>query len=126
MLNELCQLADALDREGIAPKEWDSKLKELPKVSNKKPCYRIYIADNGSVDGVDILSVDLVSSLRKWEPSLGNSFPGFNIQPLYRLVFDENVEEEKKNKKRLKSWGEGNESIDVELLKSWCNEQNNN
>ncbi|RLE47518.1 hypothetical protein DRJ25_02200 [Candidatus Woesearchaeota archaeon] len=126
MLNELCQLADALDREGIAPKEWDSKLKELPKVSNKKPCYRIYIAGDGSVDGVDILSVDLVSSLRKWEPSNGNSFPGFNIQPLYRLVFDENVEEEKNNKKRLKSWGEGKEAIGVELLKSWCNEQNNN
>jgi len=126
MLNELCQLADALDREGISPKEWDPKLKELPKVSNKKPCYRITIADNGSVGGIDILSVELVFSLRKWEPSNGNSFPGFNIQPLYRLVFDKNVEEEKNNEKRLKSWAEGKEPIDVELLKSWCSEQNIN
>ncbi len=126
MLNELCQLADALDTAGIAPKEWDPKLKELPKATTKKPCYRIFIADDGSVEGIDAINHEIVPFLKKWEPSNGSSFPGLNIQPLYRIAFDESIEEQKTAKKRLKAWRDGKQSIDVDLLKSWCAERNDN
>ena len=56
---------------------------------------------------------ELVASLRKWEPSNGNSFPGFNIQPLYRIA-------DETSKKLLKKWREGKEQVDLNLLKEWC------
>lgn len=126
MLNELCQLADALDIAGIAPKEWDSKLKELPKATSKKPCYRILIAENGDIEAIGTINDDVVHFLKKWEPSNGSSFPGFNIQPLYRIAFDENIEEQKNAKKQLKAWREGKLSVDIDILRSWCAESNGN
>lgn len=126
MLNELSQLADALEREGISPKVWDPKLKELPKTNKKKPCFQILLAKDGTVDSIEILSADLVASLRKWEPSgNGYSFPGLNINPLYRIVFGDH-EQDRENKKKIKNWGEKKENIDVELLKTWCNKENDN
>jgi hypothetical protein len=119
MLNELCQLADALENAGISPKEWHPHLKLLPKASDKKPCYRISIAEDNSVVSVDELNIELAAILRKWEPSNGNSFPGFNIQSLYRLVGDD-------QKGKLKVWFEGKEPVDVGLLKSWCTSETDN
>ncbi len=119
MLNELCHLADALERAGISPKEWHPQLKPLPNASEKKPCYRISIAKDNSVVSVDVLNIKLAATLRKWEPSNGSSFPGFNIQPLYRITGDD-------QKKKLKEWKDGKERIDIILLKSWCTELNNN
>ena len=40
-------------------------------------------------------------------------FPGFNIQPLYRIADED-------SKKRLKKWREGKEPIDLNLIKEWC------
>jgi hypothetical protein len=119
MLNELCQLADSLEKAGIVPKEWHGQLKLLPKVSEKKPCYRIFISDKGRIAAVDVIPAELAPKLRKWEPSNGNSFPGFNIQPLYRVVKEE-------QKKKLKEWREGKEKIDTEKLRSWLLEDTNN
>ncbi|NOQ21285.1 MAG: hypothetical protein GQ565_01370 [Candidatus Aegiribacteria sp.] len=119
MLNELCQLADALEIAGITPKDWHPKLKLLPKVSAKKPCYRIAIDRDGSIKLIDTLSADLVAVLRKWEPSNGNSFPGFNIQPLYRITDED-------QKKQIKAWREGKQAVDINLLKSWCTAENDN
>lgn len=119
MLNELCQLADALENAGISPKEWHPQLKPLPNASNKKPCYRISIADDNSVVNIDELNIELAVTLRKWEPNNGSSFPGFNIQPLYRMTGDD-------QKKKLKEWREGKDRVDIILLKSWCTESNNN
>lgn len=121
MLNELCQLADALEKNHIQPKEWHPQLKSLPNVSLKKPCYRICIAEDGVIVSIEPFTQELVVVLRKWEPNNGNSFPGFNIQPLYRIT-----DEDAKN--RIKSWREDGDkkSIDIELLKSWCVEGSNN
>lgn len=83
MLNELCQLADILDEMNIQPKEWHAQLKLLPKVSVKKPCYKICITKDGTINSVELLNKELVSILRKWEPDNGSSFPGFNIKPFY-------------------------------------------
>lgn len=119
MLNELCQLADSLEKAGIAPKEWHPQLKQLPKVNDNKPCYKITISADGIIDGIEVLTIDLVSKLRKWEPSNGNSFPGFNIHPLYRITTDE-------QKKKLKQWKDGKDIIDIELLKTWLSEDTQN
>lgn len=119
MLNELNQLADALEMAGITPKEWHSQLKPLPKASDKKPCYRIFLMEHNAIVSIDELNIELSAILRKWEPSLGNSFPGFNIQPLYRITDNE-------QKKKLKLWKDGKERIDLSVLKSWCSASNNN
>lgn len=113
MLNELYQLSLTLERAGIIPRDWHKDLKPLPNVTPKKPCYRILIAQDGSISGIETIGKELALCLRKWEPSNGNSFPGFNIQPLYR-VSDET------NKKILKKWREGKEPIDLQKLKELC------
>jgi hypothetical protein len=113
MLNELYHLAKAIERADIVPLDWHKDMKPLPNASDKKPCYRIVINADGIVTGVEPIKNDLAVRLRKWEPSLGNSFPGFNIQPLYRLVDED-------EKKRLKKWKERREQVDIELLKKWC------
>src|SRR3990172_11126236 len=102
MLNELYHLSIALERAGIVPVDWHKDLKPLPNASDKKPCHRISISPDGSIAGIETMKKELVACLRKWEPSNGNSFPGFNIQPLYRLADGD-------KKKRLKKWrgGEG-------------------
>lgn len=113
MLNELYYLSLSLKDCGIKPPDWYKDLKPLPKATNKKLCYKILVGDDGFIAGVEPMSQDIVPNLRKWEPSNGNSFPGFNIQPLYRIT-DEG------SKKRLKKWREGKESIDFTLVKEWC------
>jgi len=113
MLNELHDLAKTLEKCGITPRDWHKDLKPLPNATSKKHCYKILIDVNGGISGIDTLNEDLVTCLRKWEQSLGNSFPGFNVQPLYRVTDEE-------TKKRLKKWRDGKEPIDVEVLKEWC------
>ncbi len=119
MLNELNQLADALEKAHITPKEWHPQLKLLPKASNKKPCYCISIDKDSTISKIDKLNLDLIPNLRKWEPSNGNSFPGFNIQPLYRIADAE-------QKKIIKPWKDGTKPIDIKILKSLCSEENKN
>jgi hypothetical protein len=119
MLNELIQLADALEKAGITPLNWHPQLHELPNVSDKNLCYKIAISKECSVANIDTINKDLVKNLRKWEPSNGNSFPGFNIAPLYRITGDE-------QKKKLKSWREGKETIDTNILREWCSDRTNN
>lgn len=116
MLNELYQLSAVLKDKGIKPYSWHKDLKPLPNISNKKPCYRILISSDGSISGIEPMEKELAECLRKWETSNGNSFPGFNIQPLYRIADED-------NKKRLKKWREGNEQIDLNLIKEWCAEE---
>ncbi|MDY6990038.1 MAG: hypothetical protein SWQ30_18505 [Thermodesulfobacteriota bacterium] len=115
MLNELYDLSVVLKEVVSIPPEHD-KLRSLPSVSEKKPCYRILISSDGSILGVEPIKKELVACLRKWEPSNGNSFPGFNIHPLYRLA-------DKDRKKHLKKWREGKEPLDLTLLKDWCSEE---
>ena len=119
MLNELCQLADILDEMNIQPKEWHAQLKLLPKVSVKKPCYKICITKDGTINSVELLNKELVSILRKWEPDNGSSFPGFNIKPFYQITGAD-------EKKRLKLWRDGKEDIDVLQLRKWCTIKSSN
>ncbi len=116
MLNELYQLSVVLEDKGIKPYDWHKDLKPLPNTSDKKPCYRILISSDGSISGVEPMKKKLAECLRKWETSNGNSFPGFNIQPLYRIADED-------SKKRLKKWREGNDQIDLSLIEEWSTEK---
>jgi hypothetical protein len=113
MLNELYHLSVTLKDSCIKPRDWYKDLKPLPNVTPKKLCYKILVGKDGSVAEVEPISEELVPKLRKYEPSNGNSFPGFNIQPLYRITDED-------SKKRLKKWREGKEPIDLALVKEWC------
>lgn len=119
MLNELYQLSDVLKIVNIKPHDWHKDLKPLPKATIKKPCYKILIGKDISIESIEPIVEDKVTFLRKWEQGNGNSFPGFNIQPLYRVTDDE-------IKKKIKKWREGKETIDVDLLKKWCSGDNLN
>jgi len=115
MLNELFHLAVVIKEAGIIPLDWHKDLKPLPIATPKKPCYKILLRSDGSISGIEPMHGERTSMLRKWEPSNGNSFPGFNVQPLYRITDED-------RKKRLRKWREGKEAVDVVELKNWCHE----
>jgi len=119
MLNELYQLADVLKTINIERRDWHKDLKTLPKATIKKPCYKILIDKDISIKLIEPIIEDKIKFLRKWEKSNGNSFPGFNIQPLYRIT-DDGI------KKKIKKWREGKEIIDTGALEAWCNADNAN
>jgi hypothetical protein len=115
MLNELYHLSTVLAGGGISPYQWHEALKLLPNASERTPCYRILVGSDGSITRIEPMTKELAASLRKWEPSNGNSFPGFNIQPLYRIT-------DETSKKFLKKWREGKEQIDMDMTRQWCTE----
>lgn len=99
MLNELHDLSLSLERAGIVPTEWHPDLKELPKVSKAKPCFKIYLAMDGSVTDIEPIEDDAkLDGLRKWQ-SGGNgfSFPCFNVRPLFKACKEYPAKEEEKN-----------------------------
>jgi hypothetical protein len=119
MLNELCQLSNSLERAGITPVDWHKDLKTLPKVGKKAPCFKIVFGVDGDIVEVTTITSELAGILRKWEKNNGDSFPGFNIPPLYRVVDEE-------KKKFLQRWRDGKMQFDLEKIKSWCTEENRN
>jgi hypothetical protein len=120
MLNELCQLSDALKGAGVVTEEWHPQMKPLPKVSRKAPCFRVWINTNGDIALIDTISNELATMIRKWEPSNGDSFPGFNVKSLYRVILDDT------EKKELKAWRDGKKPVDIDMLKGWCLEEARN
>lgn len=80
MLNELYSLAGCLPKD-IKLMYWHPKLKELPKITRQKPCYRVLIGEDG-VSNIEIVR-ELPEGVRKWETANGHSFPAFNIKPVY-------------------------------------------
>lgn len=117
MLNELCQLSETLSG-NVKMRDWHDSLKQLPNANHKKPCYKIMIAQNGIISGIEPLGDEIVSSLRKWQlGSNGYSFPGFNILPFY-CVKDES------EKKRLEKWNKGKDPVELDSLKQSCIPEN--
>ena len=86
MIDELIKVAEAMDKAYVVALDWHPKLKVLPKVTKKAPCVRIRLTGNGHIQDVELLGEGQVALLRKYEPDLGRSLPGFNVRPLYRLV----------------------------------------
>ena len=116
MINELYNLAKALDREGIKGIEWHRKYKKLPNVTAKSPCIRIWLADDGTVCGMESLTREHADTLRKYGDNQ-SSFPAFNISPLYRVVDADAIDE-------LEKMEAGRYRPDIEKIKSWCSVNN--
>lgn len=116
MINELHNLARTLDTKGIQIPEWHRKYKELPKVTPKSPCFRIWLDDQGTVCGIENLTSEHVSKLRKYGDNQ-SSFPAFNISSLYRIV-DQTIID------KLEQFETGQIKLNVDELKSWCSVNN--
>ena len=112
MLNELYSLSTALKNKGISTKEWHREYKPLPKVTAKAPCIRIWLAQDGSIRGLESISTELAQSLRKYGNNQG-TFPAFNIVPLYRITDKEQLSE-------LEQIEKGTIPPNFEKIKSWC------
>jgi len=112
MLNELYSLSETIGNKGIAVKEWHREYKQLPKVSKKSPCIRIWLTEDGTIREIESLSADLVQNLRKFGNNQG-TFPAFNIAPLYRLTDKEQIE-------RLEAFEKDPFLLDLDEVKNWC------
>lgn len=86
MLNELYDLSLSLEKAGIVPTEWHPDLKELPKISKAKPCFKVFLAPEGRVTEIEpIEDATKLDGLRKWQSGgNGYSFPCFNVRPLFK------------------------------------------
>ncbi|WP_019850202.1 hypothetical protein [Desulfitobacterium sp. PCE1] len=116
MLNELYSLSTAMKSKGISTKEWHREYKSLPKVTAKAPCIRIWLAQDGSICGLESISTELSQSLRKYGNNQG-TFPAFNIVPLYRITEKEQLTE-------LEQIEKGTIPPDFDKIKSWCVDDN--
>jgi hypothetical protein len=92
MLNELYSLSATLESKNITVEEWYDDYCELPNVTAKAPCIRIWLSQDGSICGIESISVELAQSLRKFGNNQG-TFPAFNIVPLYRITDKQQVSE---------------------------------
>lgn len=116
MLNELYSLSATLENKGISTTDWHREYHLLPRVTAKAPCIRIWLDENGSVCAFESLSSELALLLRKFGNNQ-NSFPAFNIAPLYRITNTELVEELKHIEKEPLEF-------DLDRIKSWCIDDN--
>lgn len=112
MINELVKAASSMKDAGITPENWHPKLKALPKASKKSPCLRVWLTDGGHVKDIELLRQEQVVQLRKYEPDLGKSLPGFNVRPLYRIV---KSDDEIRNSSR----GQEGEKLKIEWTKEF-------
>ncbi|MCL2791106.1 MAG: hypothetical protein FWD79_10740 [Desulfobulbus sp.] len=114
MIDELVKAADAMRNADISAKDWHPKLKTLPKVTAKAPCIRIWLTGDGHIHDLELISSELAVQLRKYEPDLGRSLPGFNVRPLYRLVkTDDDIKKASK--------GKAGEKLKAEWTKEFLN-----
>lgn len=116
MINELHNLAKTLESKGISSNEWHREYKTLPKVTAESPCIRIWLGCDGSICGLEELTAEHASVLRKYGNNQ-NSFPAFNISPLYRVTDLGSIDE-------LERIEKGHVEPDIEKIKSWCIESN--
>jgi hypothetical protein len=86
MINELYTLSKTLAGVKIERKDWHKKFKQIPNVSAKSPCFRIWFScRKPTICGIEEINAELAAQLRKWEPDYGMSFPAFNLPALYRF-----------------------------------------
>lgn len=107
MLNELYDLSLSLEKAGIVPPEWHPDLKELPKVSKAKPCFKVYLAQDGAISEIESIEDSAqIENLRKWQSGgNGYSFPCFNVRPLFKAYAGSGAEAPEK--KKFDDWLKG-------------------
>jgi len=119
MINELYKLGEAMSSAGISPQEWHRQLKELRKVTEKAPFFRLAFSKSSSVSSIEeITDQERISKLRKWETSNGSSFPVFNMPSLF--LFSKEQDQQKDD------WLSGKNHFNINLLKSWCTKKADN
>lgn len=100
MLNELFDAASSLADSGISPKDWHKEYVPIRKPSKQKPAFFVYLDESGAITDIDgIGNPDTVEELRTWESKgdLRQSFPYFNIPPLFWINFDPSKNEADKS-----------------------------
>ncbi len=107
MLNELYELSLSLEKARIAPTEWHPDLKELPKVSKAKPCFKVYLAQDGAITEIESIGDSAqIDGLRKWQSGgNGYSFPCFNVRPLFKAYAGSGAKDIEK--KKFDDWLKG-------------------
>lgn len=107
MLNELYDLSLSLEKAGIAPTEWHPDLKELPNVTKIKPCFKVYLAQDGVITEIESIGDSAqIENLRKWQSGgNGYSFPCFNVRPLFKTYAGSGAEAP--DKKKFDDWLKG-------------------
>jgi hypothetical protein len=100
MLNELFELARSQRQAGITNRDsWYGKYKPCPKGTT----VRVLLDENGDVADFEVISdISQVEAIRKYEPANGQSFPAFNIKPLFWAGNKELREKLKNIKKKMK------------------------
>lgn len=116
MINELHDLFKALDQVSIPTDTWAREYKNLPNSTKSKPCIRLFLQTNGVITEFEAVDANLAGKLRKFGNKQG-TFPAFNIIPLYRVT-DKDV------LAQIDKMSKGTLSIDIDLIKSWCTNNN--
>jgi len=113
MLNELYDLSLSLEKAGILPTEWHPDLKELPKVSKAKPCFKVCLAQDGAITEIESIEDSAqIENLRKWQSGgNGYSFPCFNVRPLFKVYAGSGAEAPEK--KKFDDWLKGLKNAQV-------------
>ena len=107
MLNELYELSLSLEKAGIVPTEWHPDLKELPNVTKVKPCFKVYLAQDGAIADIEPIEDSAqIENLRKWQSGgNGYSFPCFNVRPLFKAYAGSGAKAPEK--KKFDDWLKG-------------------
>jgi hypothetical protein len=82
MLNELFELAASQQNTGITNRDsWHGSYKPCPKGATT---VRLLLNRDGGVSNFELIrDIAHIEAIRKYEPANGQSFPAFNIKPLY-------------------------------------------
>lgn len=118
MINELYSLSVCIKNAEIQEESWHREYKLIPNITPQSPCVRIVLIKN-HISVLESVSSELGKKIRKYGNNQG-TFPAMNLAPLYRIT----GEEEKKELSRLLD--EKGKGIDIQKIKNWCNEDNNN
>lgn len=116
MINELHQLARALNDAGIQPQSWHKDYKPIPK---NAPCICI-TCSHGQVVDLSFVTEEQGKILRKYGSNQG-TYPCMNLAPLYRLN-----EEAVKVLNKIEKHPESLDEVKLAQIKSWCQADNSN
>ena len=118
MINELYELAKALENAHIQTYYWHREYIPIPKIKNDSPCVRVTISDRKVVD-ISQLDSEYDKTLRKYGSNQG-SYPCMNLAPLYRIKDEAAKNELDDFKKHPERIGED----EIKKIKNLCTENN--
>ena len=112
MINELNQLAEALQNTSISISAWHHRYRPISNIRDNAPCIQI-ILDGHHISRIVNVSAEKGVNIRRYGDNQG-SFPAMNLTPLYRIA-DAEV------KKEINALIDNHSAeVDLEKIKSWC------